>query len=155
MGRFRPSSVRLVYFLRKSTEFHVKRTEFQRILLLAIAKRCPLSYSLHDHSRCPLSYLLHNHSPIAPHCSPPDEQKGVRVFHGDFNKQTYNRQTNSHEDPLCMSISNHINGLASTIEFKCNKKKQDKRLSNHHFPLHLPQQTKHHSCDPCYAALIC
>ena len=32
MGRFRPSCVRLVYFLRKSTEFHVKRTECQRIL---------------------------------------------------------------------------------------------------------------------------
>ena len=34
MGRFCPSCVRLVYFLRKSTEFHVKRTECQRILLL-------------------------------------------------------------------------------------------------------------------------
>ena len=33
MGRFRPSCVHLVYFLRKSTEFHVKRTECQRILL--------------------------------------------------------------------------------------------------------------------------
>ena len=32
MGRFRPSFVRLVYFLRKSTEFHVNRTECQRIL---------------------------------------------------------------------------------------------------------------------------
>ena len=32
MGRFCPSCVRLVYFLRKSTEFHVKRTECQRIL---------------------------------------------------------------------------------------------------------------------------
>ena len=53
-----------------------------------------------------------------------------------------------------MSISEHSNGLASNIEFKCNKKKQEKRLSNHHFPLHLPQQTKHHSCDPLYAALI-
>ena len=74
MGHFFPSCVRLVYFLRKSTEFHVKRTECQRILLLAIAKRCLLSYALHDHSRCPLSYSLHNHSPIAPqslpNCSP-------------------------------------------------------------------------------------
>ena len=32
MGSFRLSCVRLVYFLRKSTEFHVKRTECQRIL---------------------------------------------------------------------------------------------------------------------------
>ena len=53
-----------------------------------------------------------------------------------------------------MFIPKHSNGLASTIEFKCNKKKQDKRLSNHHFPLHLPQQTKHHSCEPRYAALV-
>ena len=53
-----------------------------------------------------------------------------------------------------MSIYEHNNGLASTIEFKCNKKKKYKRLSNHYFPLHLPQQTKHHSCEPRYAALI-
>ena len=53
-----------------------------------------------------------------------------------------------------MSISEHSNGIASTIDFNCNKKKQDKRLSNHHFPLHLPQQTKRHSCEPRYAALI-
>ena len=53
-----------------------------------------------------------------------------------------------------MSISEHINGLASTIEFKCNKKKQDKRLSNHHFPLRLPQQTRHHYGEPRYNALI-
>ena len=33
MGRFRPSYVRLVYFLRKSTEFHVNRTECQIILI--------------------------------------------------------------------------------------------------------------------------
>ena len=32
MGRFHPSCIRLVYFLRKSTEFHVKRTECQIIL---------------------------------------------------------------------------------------------------------------------------
>ena len=53
-----------------------------------------------------------------------------------------------------MSISEHSNGLASTIDFKCNRKKQDKRLSNHHFQLHIPQQTKHHSSEPGYAALI-
>ena len=68
----------------------------------------------------------------------PDKQKGVRELYEDFNKQTYNPQTNSHQDSFCMSISEHSNGLASTIEFKCNKKKQDKRLSTHHFPLHLP-----------------
>ena len=51
-------------------------------------------------------------------------------------------------------MSKHSNGLASTIDFKFNREKQDKRLSNHHFPLHLPQQTKHHSCEPRYAALI-
>ena len=51
-----------------------------------------------------------------------------------------------------MSIYEYSNGLVSTIEFKCNRKKQDKRLNNHHFPLHLPQQTKHHYCDPQYSA---
>ena len=50
-----------------------------------------------------------------------------------------------------MSISDHINGLDSTIEFRCNSKKQDKRLNNHHFLLHIPQQTKHHYGDPRYA----
>ena len=32
MGRFCPSCVRLVYFLRKSTDFHVKQTECQRVI---------------------------------------------------------------------------------------------------------------------------
>ena len=54
-----------------------------------------------------------------------------------------------------MSISEHSNGLASDIECRCDKKKQDKRQSNHHFPLHLPQKTKHHSGETQYAALIC
>ena len=53
-----------------------------------------------------------------------------------------------------MSIYKHSNGLASTIECRCDKKKQDKRLNSHHFPLHLPQQTKHHSGDSRYNALI-
>ena len=53
----------------------------------------------------------------------PDEQKGLMELYEDFNKQTYNRQTTSHQDSFCMSISEHSNGLASTIEFKCNKKK--------------------------------
>ena len=86
--------------------------------------------------------------------TPSDEQKGVREILGDFNKQTYKRQTTSHQDSFCVSISEHNNDLASTNEFKFNKKKQDNRLSNHHFPLHLPQQTKHHSWEPRYAALI-
>ena len=30
--------------------------------------------------------------------TPPDEQKGVRELHEDFNKQTYYRQTTSHVD---------------------------------------------------------
>ena len=30
--------------------------------------------------------------------NPSDEQKGVRELHPDFNKQTYNRQTTSHQD---------------------------------------------------------
>ena len=53
--------------------------------------------------------------------TPPDEQKGVRELHEEFNKRTYNRQTTSHQDSYCMSISEHSNGLASTIEFKCNR----------------------------------
>ena len=52
-----------------------------------------------------------------------------------------------------MSISEHSNGVASTIDIECNREKQDKRLNNHHFPLHLPQQTKHHSGETHYAAL--
>ena len=86
--------------------------------------------------------------------TPPDEQKGVRELYEDFNKQTYNCQKNSHQDSFCMFMSEHRNGLASTIEFKCNKKKQDKRLNNHNFPLHLHQKTKYHSSEPRYAALI-
>ena len=58
--------------------------------------------------------------------TPLDKQKGVRELHEDFNEQTYNRQTTSHEDSFCMSISEHSNGLVSTIDFKCIKKKQDK-----------------------------
>ena len=37
--------------------------------------------------------------------TPPDEQKVVRELYEDYNKQTYNRQTTSHQDSLCMSIS--------------------------------------------------
>ena len=86
--------------------------------------------------------------------TPPDEQKGVRELYEYFKKETYNRQTNYNQDSLFMSISKHSNGIAYTIECKCDKKKQDKRLSNHHFPLPLPQRTKHHSCGPRYAAII-
>ena len=85
--------------------------------------------------------------------TPSDEQKGIRELHEDFNKQTYNGQKTYHQDLFCVSIFEHRNGLASTIEFKCNREKQYKRLSNHHFPLHLPFQTKHHSRDNRYAAL--
>ena len=70
--------------------------------------------------------------------TPSSEQKGVRELHEDFNKQTYNRQATSNQYSFCMSISEHSNGVASIIEFKCNRGKQDKRLNNHHFPLHLP-----------------
>ena len=59
--------------------------------------------------------------------TPPDEQKGVRELHEDFNKETYNCQTISRQDLFYMSISEHINGLAFTIEFKCNKKKRQPR----------------------------
>ena len=48
--------------------------------------------------------------------TPPDDQREVRGLHEDFNKQTYNRQTTYHHDSFCMSISEHSNGLASTIE---------------------------------------
>ena len=54
--------------------------------------------------------------------TPPDEQKGVRELYEDFKKQIYNRQTTYHRDSFYMSISEHSNGLSSTIEFKCNKK---------------------------------
>ena len=85
---------------------------------------------------------------------PPDEQKRVREIYDDFNKQGYNRQTTSHQDSFSMCISEHSNGLASAIECKCDKKKQGKRQNNHHFPLRLPQQTKHHSSDSRYNELI-
>ena len=51
-----------------------------------------------------------------------DEQKVVRELHQEYNKQTYNCQTISHQDSFCMSISEHSNGLDSTIDFKCNRK---------------------------------
>ena len=79
--------------------------------------------------------------------TPPEKQKGVRGLYEDSKKQTSHRQTTSHHDSFCMSISKHRNGLVSIIECKCDKKKQDKHLSNHHFTLHLPQKTKHHSSD--------
>ena len=47
--------------------------------------------------------------------TPPYEQKVVRELYDDFNKQTYNRQTISRQDSLCMSISEHNNDLDSTI----------------------------------------
>ena len=61
-------------------------------------------------------------------------------------------QKHYHRDFFCMSIYKHSNGLDFTIKFRCNRKKQDKRLISHNFPLHLPQQTKHHSDETRYAA---
>ena len=87
--------------------------------------------------------------------TPSDEQNGVRELNQYFNTQTYKHQTNSHHDSFCMSVSNHSNGLASTIYFKCNREKQDKRLNNHYFALHLPEKNKHHSSEPRYAAIKC
>ena len=85
--------------------------------------------------------------------TPPDKQKGERELYQDFKKQTSHRQTTSHHVSFYMYISKHSNGLDSTIECKCEKKKQDKRLRNHHFPLHLPQKTKYNYSDPHYSAL--
>ena len=62
--------------------------------------------------------------------TPSYEQKGIRELHEDVNKKTYNRQITSHNALFCVSISEHCNGLSFTIDFKCNKKKQDKRLNN-------------------------
>ena len=36
--------------------------------------------------------------------TPSYEQKGVRELQEDFYKKTYNRQKDSHQDSLCMSI---------------------------------------------------
>ena len=54
--------------------------------------------------------------------TPPDKQKVVREFYEYFKKKTSHRQTTSHHDSLCMSTSEHITGLASTIECKYDKK---------------------------------
>ena len=54
--------------------------------------------------------------------TPPDKQKEVRELYDDFKKQGYKRQKTSHQDSFCMSISDHSNGLASTIMCKCDKK---------------------------------
>ena len=52
-----------------------------------------------------------------------DEQKGIRELHQDFKKKKSHHQTPSHQDLFCMYISEHSNGLASTIEFRCYIKK--------------------------------
>ena len=57
--------------------------------------------------------------------TPPDKQKGVWELYDDFKKQGYNYQTTSHQDSFSMCISEHSNGLASTIECKCDKKKHE------------------------------
>ena len=51
-----------------------------------------------------------------------------------------------------MYIYGHINGLASTIEFKRNRKKQYRHPRNYNFPLYLPQKTKHNSIETFHAA---
>ena len=50
--------------------------------------------------------------------TPSDEQKEVQELHESSKKQTYNRPKTSHQDSFCMSISEHISCLASTIDFK-------------------------------------
>ena len=55
-----------------------------------------------------------------------DEQKGITILHEDFKKQTYNRQTTYHQDSFCMYISDHRNGIASTIEFKFEEARKTK-----------------------------
>ena len=50
--------------------------------------------------------------------TPSDEQNGIREMHEDFRKQTHNRQTTYHHYSFGVSISEHSNGLASTIDFK-------------------------------------
>ena len=89
------------------------------------------------------------------HLTPPDEQKGVRELYEDFNKQTYNRQTTSHQDSLCISISEHSNALASTIEFKCDKKNKTNASATIFFLFIFLSKPKHHSYEPYYAKLIC
>ena len=64
-------------------------------------------------------------------------------------------QNNSHQDSFSMSISNHRNDIACTVEFRWNRGNLGKCLINHHFPLHLPQQIKYHSGDSRYAASNC
>ena len=48
--------------------------------------------------------------------------KQTRELHQKFKKETYNRQKTSHQDSFCISIYKHSNDLASTIDFKCNRK---------------------------------
>ena len=58
-------------------------------------------------------------------------KKGVRQIHHDLNKQKYNRQKIYHGDSFIMNLSEHSNGLASTITFDFSRNKKDKRYSNH------------------------
>ena len=75
----------------------------------------------------------------------------LQGMHQDLKKQTYNRQTTYHQYSFC-EIFEHSNGLASTISFKCNREKHDKRLVSHQFNLHTPQQTINPSGDLRYRA---
>ena len=74
MRGFGLSCACLVYFLRKSTEFHVDQNESQRSFSTAYFSQLPeitfwSLYTLHDH--CPIATLsIPNHTPIAPRRSP-------------------------------------------------------------------------------------
>ena len=71
MGRLRPSCVRIVYFLRKSTEFHVKRTECQRILLLYQSLSAALFHMRSTITPAALFHILSKITPQSlPNCSP-------------------------------------------------------------------------------------
>ena len=47
--------------------------------------------------------------------TPSDEHNGIRELLQDFKKQKSHYQTISFQDSFCVSISDHINDLASTI----------------------------------------
>ena len=54
-----------------------------------------------------------------------------------------------------MTFSEHRNGLASTTTCNNGSKKQGKCYSNHQFPLHILQQSKHHTREFRYEVSKC
>ena len=54
------------------------------------------------------------------------KKNGISQIHHDFNKQKFNHQTSYREDSLKITLSKHINGLASTITCNYGRNKQDK-----------------------------